>query len=414
MVVVGVGIQLLLARTANRDIGRVLTERADATVDIVARASTRHLRVPQAAIEPGVIVFDGSGTAVAGSVQPDAHESAEHLATTTTTRTASGPEGSGVRLLGQPFATPSGERGVVVVSEETSPYDRSEFYALLATGGLGLLVVGATALIALRVTKQALAPVRQMAERAAEWSEHDLTHRFDLGPPTNELGELGETLDHLLGRVAAAIRSEQRLTSELAHELRTPLTAVKGSAELALLRGVADAETRRDLEQIARSARDMSIVISTLLDVARTGTSSGGAQTCLASDVLAPMLTQGPETVDVADGTRGSQARIAAPPELVARVLQPLVDNALGHARSSVRLVAVDRSDRVVVTVADDGPGVSEELRATLFEPGVSSTSGGAGLGLGIARRVARTIGAEIAVDRPESGASFTVSFPRH
>lgn len=79
-----------------------------------------------------------------------------------------------------------------------------------------------------------------MAERAADWSEHDLSHRFGLGPPTNELAALGETLDHLLDRVAMAIRSEQRLTSELAHELRTPLTAIQGSADLALLRGVKD------------------------------------------------------------------------------------------------------------------------------------------------------------------------------
>ena len=77
-----------------------------------------------------------------------------------------------------------------------------------------------------------------MAERAADWSEHDLTHRFDLGPPTNELAALGETLDHLLDRVASAILSEQRLTAELAHELRTPLTSIQGSADLALLRGV--------------------------------------------------------------------------------------------------------------------------------------------------------------------------------
>ena len=83
-----------------------------------------------------------------------------------------------------------------------------------------------------------------MAERAAEWSEHDLTHRFDLGPPTNELAALGETLDHLLDRVASAIRSEQRLTAELAHELRTPLTSIQGSADLALLHGVDDPEIR--------------------------------------------------------------------------------------------------------------------------------------------------------------------------
>jgi signal transduction histidine kinase len=69
-----------------------------------------------------------------------------------------------------------------------------------------------------------------MAARAADWSEHDLAHRFRLGPAPDELSQLGETLDHLLDRVAMTIRSEQRLTSELAHGPRTPLTAIQGSA----------------------------------------------------------------------------------------------------------------------------------------------------------------------------------------
>ena len=91
-----------------------------------------------------------------------------------------------------------------------------------------------------------------MAQRAAEWSEHDLSHRFAMGPPTDELAALGGTLDQLLDRVASAIRAEQRLTAELAHELRTPLTNIQGSAGLALMRGVEDAEDREDFEEPKR------------------------------------------------------------------------------------------------------------------------------------------------------------------
>jgi signal transduction histidine kinase len=92
--------------------------------------------------------------------------------------------------------------------------------------------------------------------------------------------------------------------------------------------------------------------------------------------------------------------------------LQPLVDNAVQHARSSVVIEAADVDGSVLVTVRDDGPGVSEERRADLFEPGVSGRSDGAGLGLGIARRIASAIGAQIDADHPASGASFTVSLP--
>jgi signal transduction histidine kinase len=302
---------------------------------------------------------------------------------------------------------------VVVVSQPTAPYERSEFYALLGTGGLALLVVAVTALTALRVTRQALEPVTQMAERAAEWSEHDLSHRFDLGPPTNELAALGETLDHLLDRVASAIQSEQRLTSELAHELRTPLTSIQGSADLALMRGVDDPKTHEDLEQISASAREMAGVISTLLDLAREGSAGAVGSTCTAAEVMAALRSSVPESVPLLEESNGSSARIAAPTGLVARAVAPLLDNAVRHAASRITLTAADRPSSVVMTVADDGPGVPERVGDTLFEPGVTDGTGGAGLGLGIARRVARSFGAEITVSPQPVGAAFVITLPR-
>ena len=259
MLLVGVGIQLLLARTAQGDINTVLDDRADAMITVIEQASGKQLTIPRDALEPGMEVYDADGNLIAGSIERDARESAQDLATTHTRRTVSGPHDD-ERLLGVPFTTPSGDSGVIVVSQETRPYERSEFYALLATIAIGVLVLAITALIALRVTRKALEPVTQMAQRATEWSEHDLTHRFALGPPSDELSSLGNTLDQLLDRVASAIRTEQRLTAELAHELRTPLTNIQGSAGLALMRGVKDAEDREDFEEIAVAAREMSAV----------------------------------------------------------------------------------------------------------------------------------------------------------
>ena len=118
---------------------------------------------------------------------------------------------------------------------ESNPRAQSSWNILLATGLVGACGVVLSGFVAWRVSHRALKPVRDMAERADDWSAHNLAHRFDLGPPVNELSRLGQTLDHLLDRVARAIRDEQRLTAELAHEIRTPLTAIRGSAELALL-----------------------------------------------------------------------------------------------------------------------------------------------------------------------------------
>jgi signal transduction histidine kinase len=67
----------------------------------------------------------------------------------------------------------------------------------------------------------------------------------------------------------------------------------------------------------------------------------------------------------------------------------------------------------VTLSVIDDGPGVSPAIRETLFEPGTTYGTGGAGLGLGIARRVARSFGGDIAVLTPVSGAAFELTVPR-
>ena len=413
MVVVVLGIQVVLGITTQRDIEQVLSDRSQSMISLVQQASVSQLTVPPDTLEPGMVVYDAAGRRVAGSVESAVRDVADGLGATSRVRTVQGPADE-ERLLGTPFTTPSGDAGVLVMSQETAPYERSELYALLATIALGMLVIGATAVIALRVTRQALRPVAQMADRAADWSEHDLTHRFALGPPSNELAALGETLDHLLDRVASAIRSEQRLTSELAHELRTPLTAIQGSADLALMRGVDNPEVREDLQQIAASSRDMARVISTLLDLARDGGASGRTHTCLMTEVVGRLVATVGERAAVVDLTSGSTARIAASADLVVRAASPLVDNAVRHARGRITFTARDLADRVELVVADDGAGVDPAVREEIFQPGVTHASGGAGLGLGLSRRVARSFGGDVALG-PESGdgATFVITLPR-
>jgi len=420
MVLVGLGIQLLLDQTARRDIDRVLNERAAAMITVVDDASGGDLTVPPDSLSPGAAVFASDGTFLAGTVEPDAREAARRLGREAQEQRMTVGDDE-VRLLAVPFTTSNGAKGTMVVGAETAPYERSELYALLATAILGLLVVAGSAVIALRVTRQALRPVAQMADRAADWSEHDLEHRFDLGPATNELAALGQVLDRLLDRVASVILAEQRLTAELAHELRTPLTSIKGSADLALLRGVDDPAVGRELEQISASASAMGEVITTLLDISREGEPAASHLVCRAVDVLgdaaAATRVAVPDGVVVEVRTGDSAARIAAPRAVAARAIQPLVHNAVEHGASRVVLEAVDHADRVDLVVADDGPGIEPGRRDRLFDPGVSHRDGGAGLGLGISRRVARSLGGDVTLEDPPPnglpGAGFVVSLPR-
>jgi two-component system OmpR family sensor kinase len=119
-----------------------------------------------------------------------------------------------------------------------------------------------------------------------------------------------------------------------------------------------------------------------------------------------------PTELAFVDATAESTGRVAGPRELVLRALAPVVDNAVAHARATVTLAAVDTARGVEISVADDGPGVDALARDTLFDVGASSR-GGTGLGLGIAQRVARSMGGSVEVGEAQVGARFVVTLPR-
>lgn len=417
MIILTAGTQAVLEWSARNDVNRTLDERTSAVLRVLGTTDEPLATQSWEALEPLTRVYDAGGTPVAGSVQRVVEPDAARLAATAQRRGArqDAEVNGSIRLRAVPFTTDAGEKGTVVVSESSEPYEHTELEALIAMIVLGVVVIALAGAVARRVTRQALQPVEQMAERAADWSEHDLAHRFALGPADNELSKLGETLDHLLDRVAAAIRAEQRLTAELAHELRTPLTAIQGAADLALLRGVDEDAAREDLEDIAAAARRMGTAISALLDVAREPGAGAHASTALAAVVTA-VLPLVPDDVVLVDEASGVTTPVAAPAELVVSALSPLVENAVRHAHSTVTLGVRITPDRVQVLVGDDGEGLAPDVRERVFEPGASG-SGGTGLGLGIARRVARSVGGEVeaaeAGARGGIGAVFVLSLPR-
>jgi signal transduction histidine kinase len=102
--------------------------------------------------------------------------------------------------------------------------------------------------------------------------------------------------------------------------------------------------------------------------------------------------------------------------DLAERVLQPVVENACRYGRSRVRVELSRRGSRILYVVEDDGPGVAENERESIFEPGVRGQAGngavGAGLGLALARRLARTASGDVAVEPSTRGARFVVSLP--
>jgi signal transduction histidine kinase len=292
--------------------------------------------------------------------------------------------------------------GSVVVARSGDPVETLQKTVLFGSIAIALLILAAAAVVIRNAIEGALRPVATMTEQAGDWSEHDLDRRFGLGPPRDELTGLASTLDRMLGRIAASRRHEQRFASEVAHELRTPIAGLRGRAELAVTATgrQADSERKEALESVIEQVDRVQEAVDTLLTVARrehdgqAGSVDVGALVGEYEDVDRLV----PEDLPPAEGET----------ELVRRALTPLVDNARRHARERVSIEVSAAPDSVVIAVCDDGDGLDPADADRVFEPGVrSDDSAGAGLGLALARRLARSCGGDAVADPTAPGGRF-------
>ncbi|GAB2765959.1 sensor histidine kinase [Streptomyces bullii] len=306
----------------------------------------------------------------------------------------------------------------VVTALDLSPYRSSADTLLLASLTLDAVVLACTYVLTRLAVGRALRPVRTMTDQATQWSAVASTERFGTAEQPAELARLGTSLDALLDRIRAVLRHEQQLTRELSHELRTPLSRIIAELDWWQARPRSEAETRATHAAIADAAQSMRTICDTLMDDARDSASTAPGT----ADVL-PVLRLLTERLEIPGHVQvvvdvphpGMEAGVL--PALLERIISPLLDNALRYARSHVTLVASRRPDGIRIDVDDDGPGVPRSFAGQLFQPGRRAEPGdghgGAGLGLSLARRLARSAGGEVSYDEQRAGgARFVVSLP--
>lgn len=418
LAILTLGGHLLLAHQLKSDISARLRERADAQlalVNVVNGQVVVHDAAADGALDEQSWVFADGGIMRRPTASPSVQRAADTLAHVT------GPTerslGEQVRLRAEPAYAPGSRRriGTVVVGASLVPYEHTERIALLANLLLDAFVLVGGVLLARRAVGKALEPVAEMTRRAADWSEHDIDRRFDLGSPRDELTALSATLDGLLARIAASLRHEQRFSAEMAHELRTPLSGVRGEAELMLRERDLSGEMRDGLGRILRGTERMQIVIETLLTVARRdaepgrGASDASSGTARAIDALQASAQQA--GITLAFVPSAIALRVSADEDSVAQALGPLLENAVRHASTRVTVALQRENGHVDISVQDDGPGFGDADLEGLFEPGTSSV-GGAGLGLPLARRVARACGGEVKAEPSGAGGRFVLQLP--
>lgn len=287
--------------------------------------------------------------------------------------------------------------------------------AMLAGLPVMLLIVAAVTLL---VTRRALRPVEGIrAELAAITASQDLSRRVPEPGSRDEIARLARTTNETLTALEASVGRQRRFVADASHELRSPIASLRTQLEVGAahpdLLDVPGAVT--DTVRLQALAADL-LLLARLDAGERPGSSRLDVGALVHEEVSQRTGDRIPVAVHVTPAVllevTGSRGQLA-------RVVGNLLDNAERHAESSVTVSVRTEPDWVVVAVSDDGPGVPEPERERIFERFVrlddarSRDEGGAGLGLAIARDVARRHQGALTVTRsPEGGARFELRLP--
>lgn len=335
---------------------------------------------------------------------------------------------AGEHLRGVLTPMPGHPTRVLFLAAPRADLDGDEAFLARAMLSVFAVAVAWTAAIATWIVRRLTREHAAIALVARRVAAGDLSARVGSRSRDPEIKQLAGDVDDMIERLGALVTSQQRFIAHAAHELRSPLTTLYGELSHALRRP-RDADAYREaIEAALEAARRLKLMAEDLLALARQGTESAEPYEPLD---LAEVVHAATESVAWDARERGvlvheecvGAGRCEGRPRDLERLVRNLIENAVRHSRGGGRVVVTTRArgEHVEVVVADEGPGVADQERERIFEPfyrGATERAGadpGAGLGLAIAREIARAHGGELRLvggpaDGP--GATFLLALP--
>ena len=273
--------------------------------------------------------------------------------------------------------------------------------ATLTSVGITAVLLTLTLLLAVR---RILRPMNELSQAAHAFGRGEKVRIPEKGP--EDVREVTRAFNQMQDQVGRAQEDRARLLAALAHDLRTPITSMRLRVEM-LPEG-------EDRDRLLDSLREMQHLAEATLDFIRGTTTEQHRRYDLATllDSLCGDLQEMGLAVHCDDSPR---CVLQGQPEAVKRALRNLIENAVNYGeQAEVTLATTDTE--AVVTIVDQGPGILEADRERVFEPfyrlehSRSRETGGAGLGLAIARTLIRGMGGDIRLGAGPGGQGLQVS----
>lgn len=296
----------------------------------------------------------------------------------------------------------------------------------LTCAGLAVIVFLA-ALGSCIIIGRSLRPLRRITESAREITDgSDLSRRIQLSPGRDEVHELADTFNEMMGRLERSFDAERQFTSDASHELRTPVTVILAECEMAEKMPEDTEAVQESVTEIHKQARKMSELIGKLLAYTRLeqGTRRIDREKLDLSGLVEDVCEE-QRTVAVRNITIECEAShdvlVNGDVALLISLVQNLVTNAVKYGKDGghVWVKVYSEGSKACVSVCDDGIGIGEEDLACIWnrfyqaDRSRSDESRGIGLGLSLAQQIARLHGGRItASSRPGEGSEFIFSMP--
>jgi two-component system sensor histidine kinase BaeS len=359
------------------------------------------------AIRPrGVVLGTPPGGLVAADLRPD-----QLLAG----RTVSGMRG-GLAYAAAPARANQGVAAVVITRHVEGGAAGVGYFALAA--GLALI---AAVLVAEALSRRITRPLQEAEAVTRRIAAGDLDARVAVTPDTDaELGALAASINAMADNLGRSKGLERQFLMSVSHDLRTPLTSIRGFAE-AIADGAAP-DASRAAGVIAAESRRLERLVRDLLELAQLDarrfsldTRSVDATEVVVDTAEGFRPTASEAGVDLVINVPPSPVMVDADPDRLAQVVANLVENALKFATSSIEVAVSASGGDIVLTITDDGPGVSPTDAPHLFDRLYVGTRTptrqvGSGLGLAIVSELVAAMGGTVSAGTAEpQGARFTV-----
>lgn len=322
---------------------------------------------------------------------------------------------------------PTGDgQATTIIAIPTSDIDQT-IGRLILTFTIGsLAIAGILGALAWWVWRLSLIPLARITDTADAIASGDRDQRVPELSNSTEAGRMARALNTMLDQRDQSDDRLRQFVSDASHELRTPLTSIKGYLEIYSAGGFPQKDQMDDaVRRMTDESDRMSDLVENLLHLARMDEELALAVEPtdvgdLVRDVCVDMETahRGRAVTPKAPGRGELTANLDR--QKVRQLLIGLVDNALIHGPEATVVVgAQSKGTDLVLSVADDGPGMTEAESARVFDrfyrgdSSRSRQSGGSGLGLAIAKMVTEQHGGRIELDTsPGNGATFSITLP--